>query len=93
MRLRPLRLSAGALAVLALALLIGLLADALLLCLLLATLLLLGWHYRNLYRLSRYLWHSRRFVPPEGWAAGQPFTMASTNCISAIWGGGANWAS
>lgn len=69
MRLRPLRLSAGALAVLALALLIGLLADALLLCLLLATLLLLGWHYRNLYRLSRYLWHSRRFVPPEGWGS------------------------
>lgn len=66
MQLRSLRLSASALLVLAAALLIGLLADALLLCLLLAAFLSLGWHYRNLYRLGRYLLHSRRFVPPEG---------------------------
>jgi two-component system phosphate regulon sensor histidine kinase PhoR len=46
--------------------LVGLLTDTLLPFLLLASLLLLLWHYVNLHRLKRYLWRSRKFVPPQG---------------------------
>ncbi|MBV7435765.1 phosphate regulon sensor protein PhoR [Aeromonas encheleia] len=46
--------------------LVGWLTNYLTLCLLLATLLHLGWHYRFQKRLSDWLWHDRSLVPPNG---------------------------
>ena len=40
--------------------------GSLFLWLFLATLLLLLWHYRQLYRLSRWIWIDHNFYPPEG---------------------------
>lgn len=66
MRARNLTLTAGAATFLVAALLLGLAIDAVAVTMLVAALGLLVWHYANLYRVNRYLWHSRRFVPPEG---------------------------
>jgi len=46
--------------------LVGWLIDHLALCLLVATVLHLGWHYRFQKRLSDWLWHDRSLVPPHG---------------------------
>ncbi len=46
--------------------LVGWLIDYLALCLLVATVLHLGWHYRFQKRLSDWLWHDRSLVPPHG---------------------------
>lgn len=46
--------------------LVGWLIDHLALCLLVAALLHLGWHYRFQKRLSDWLWHDRSLVPPHG---------------------------
>ncbi|WP_042011604.1 phosphate regulon sensor histidine kinase PhoR [Aeromonas fluvialis] len=46
--------------------LVGWLTNTLALCLLAATVLHLGWHYRFLKRLSDWLWHDRSLVPPNG---------------------------
>ena len=40
--------------------------GSLFLWLFIATLLLLLWHYRQLYRLSRWIWIDHNFYPPEG---------------------------
>lgn len=66
MQARNLTMTTGAATLMVAALLLGLLLDAVALIMLIAALLLLIWHYSNLYRVNRYLWHSRRFVPPEG---------------------------
>ncbi|AWL11107.1 Histidine kinase [Saliniradius amylolyticus] len=39
--------------------------DALFETLALVTLMLLGWHYWQLYRLHRWLWHSKKMTPPR----------------------------
>ncbi|GAA5214415.1 phosphate regulon sensor histidine kinase PhoR [Corallincola platygyrae] len=52
--------------------LLGLLTDLLVELLLLASLGLLAWHYVNLNRLRHYLWHSRRFAPPQGVGSWRP---------------------
>lgn len=49
-----------------LALSLGLLLDQILLVLLIASVLLLVWNYRQLFRLSNWLWHDRRLTPPHG---------------------------
>ncbi|MGL5226487.1 MAG: phosphate regulon sensor histidine kinase PhoR [Aeromonas sp.] len=46
--------------------LLGWLIDHLSLSLLMATVLHIGWHYRFQKRLSDWLWHTRRLVPPTG---------------------------
>ncbi|MGL5976476.1 MAG: phosphate regulon sensor histidine kinase PhoR [Aeromonas sobria] len=46
--------------------LVGWLIDHLPLCLLVAAVLHLGWHYRFQKRLSDWLWHDRSLVPPSG---------------------------
>ncbi|MBR7629611.1 phosphate regulon sensor histidine kinase PhoR [Aeromonas popoffii] len=46
--------------------LVGWLTDTVTLCLLVATVLHLGWHYRFQKRLSDWLWHDRSLVPPNG---------------------------
>lgn len=46
--------------------LFGWLTESLPLCLLVATCLHLGWHYRFQKRLSDWLWHDRSLVPPSG---------------------------
>ncbi|WP_429047996.1 phosphate regulon sensor histidine kinase PhoR [Aeromonas hydrophila] len=46
--------------------LVGWLTNTLALCLLAATVLHLGWHYRFQKRLSDWLWHDRSLVPPNG---------------------------
>jgi len=46
--------------------LVGWLIEHLSLCLLVATVLHLGWHYRFQKRLSDWLWHDRSLVPPSG---------------------------
>ncbi|MDM5084474.1 MULTISPECIES: phosphate regulon sensor histidine kinase PhoR [Aeromonas] len=46
--------------------LVGWLIEHLSLCLLVATVLHLGWHYRFQKRLSDWLWHDRSLVPPHG---------------------------
>ncbi|WP_438404945.1 phosphate regulon sensor protein PhoR, partial [Aeromonas hydrophila] len=46
--------------------LVGWLIDHLALCLLVAAVLHLGWHYRFQKRLSDWLWHDRSLVPPSG---------------------------
>ncbi|MDX7733315.1 phosphate regulon sensor histidine kinase PhoR [Aeromonas caviae] len=46
--------------------LVGWLIDHLVLCLLVATVLHLVWHYRFQKRLSDWLWHDRSLVPPHG---------------------------
>jgi two-component system phosphate regulon sensor histidine kinase PhoR len=46
--------------------LVGWLTDTFTLCLLVATVLHLGWHYRFQKRLSDWLWHDRSLVPPNG---------------------------
>ncbi|MDM5087674.1 phosphate regulon sensor histidine kinase PhoR [Aeromonas bestiarum] len=46
--------------------LVGWLTNTLTLCLLVATVLHLGWHYRFQKRLSDWLWHDRSLVPPNG---------------------------
>ncbi len=66
MQVRNLTMTTGAATLMVAALLLGLLLDAVSLTMLAAALMLLIWHYSNLYRVNRYLWHSRRFVPPEG---------------------------
>lgn len=63
--------------------LVGWLTNTLALCLLAATVLHLGWHYRFQKRLSDWLWHDRSLVPPTAAAAGSTFSTASTSCSSA----------
>ncbi|WP_068976777.1 MULTISPECIES: phosphate regulon sensor histidine kinase PhoR [Aeromonas] len=46
--------------------LVGWLIDHLPLCLLVAAVCHLGWHYRFQKRLSDWLWHDRSLVPPSG---------------------------
>ena len=46
--------------------LVGWLIDHLVLCLLVATVVHLVWHYRFQKRLSDWLWHDRSLVPPHG---------------------------
>ena len=48
------------------AVLLGLLLDELVLVSLVAALSLLVWHYRQLLRLTNWLWHDRRLTPPHG---------------------------
>jgi two-component system phosphate regulon sensor histidine kinase PhoR len=54
------------------ALLLGLLAGGLPWFLLAAVLLLLGWHFWNLLRLSHWLWVDRTMTPPTGQASWEP---------------------
>ncbi len=46
--------------------LLGLLLDEVVLVSLVAAVVLLVWHYRQLLRLSNWLWHERRLTPPHG---------------------------
>ncbi|GAB3030793.1 phosphate regulon sensor histidine kinase PhoR [Bowmanella dokdonensis] len=48
-----------------LVILLGLYLDGLPVTLTIATLLLLALHYWNLYRLNRWLWHSKKMTPPK----------------------------
>ncbi|QHM70106.1 phosphate regulon sensor histidine kinase PhoR [Mixta intestinalis] len=54
------------------AMLLGLLAGGLPWFLLAAVLLLLGWHFWNLLRLSHWLWVDRTMTPPTGQASWEP---------------------
>ncbi|MCX8957715.1 phosphate regulon sensor histidine kinase PhoR [Erwinia psidii] len=54
------------------ALLIGLVTGYLPWLLLLAVLLLLGWHFANLLRLSHWLWIDRSMTPPAGCGSWEP---------------------
>ncbi|WP_163930549.1 phosphate regulon sensor histidine kinase PhoR [Paraferrimonas sp. SM1919] len=49
-----------------LALLIGLITDQILLSSLIICIILLIWHYRQIFRLSHWLWEDRKFTPPTG---------------------------
>ncbi|MCF1427155.1 MAG: phosphate regulon sensor histidine kinase PhoR [Shewanella sp.] len=49
-----------------LALVTGLLLNEVVLVLLVAAVLLLAWHYRQLQRLTHWLWRDRRLTPPHG---------------------------
>ncbi len=71
--------------------LVGWLTNTLALCLLAATVLHLGWHYRFQKRLSDWLWHDRSLVPPTAAAAGSTSSTASTSCSSATGPAAASW--
>lgn len=45
---------------------VGWLIDEVALCLFIATLCLLAWHYRQLARLSFWLWKDKKLTPPQG---------------------------
>ncbi|MCE0557496.1 MULTISPECIES: phosphate regulon sensor histidine kinase PhoR [unclassified Motilimonas] len=45
---------------------LGLIIDELTLCLLIATVAHLAWHYNNQKKLADWLWHDRSLIPPNG---------------------------
>lgn len=54
------------------ALLIGWLVDQIFLCLLIAVLIVLFWHYYNLLKLSHWLWLDKSIMPPSGKGSWEP---------------------
>lgn len=60
------------LAVQASALIIGLLSHQLSLCLISGLLLIIGWHFKQLLRLSHWLWVDRSMTPPAGKGSWEP---------------------
>ncbi len=57
------------LSTLSLALLIGLLIQHVVLCLFIGTVLLVGWHLYNLFRLSRWIWQKNVLYPPSSFGS------------------------